>query len=401
MADKDNENVDMVEYTIGLIEKQNEYLASQVNKIQENSDNIYQQTQAILTLSKNSQNQYDIFEKQAIAIDKLATAIGSDNENSLIGQISRMRTDINDNHKNFTQQVANCSQRQTNFLTNLAKSVLKHQTEKSQQFQAELFDKLDKVSEIISKSATEQVINALKEVISDFNHNLTEQFGENFKELNKAVFKLVEWQDKYTIQIEQMIKQYEQGVLAIMHTKEAVMTIENSTQAIPTTMEKLSDILKVNQHQIDEINRHLHAFGELQQKAVQALPKTQEHIELMLQGIQTANQNMVNGMNDVYVEMTDKLQEYNTQVQQDLKNGNATIVNGMRDVYVSMSEQLTVYNNSIQNDLKENHHSILNAIEQTNQSIVETLFYIYQTTVMVIIFNKYYQEILIKVESFI
>lgn len=70
---------------------------------------------------------------------------------------------------------------------------------------------MDKVSEVIAKSATEQVINALKEVIRDFNNNLTEQFGENFKELNKAVFKLVEWQENYSNQIEQMIRQYEQG----------------------------------------------------------------------------------------------------------------------------------------------------------------------------------------------
>lgn len=57
---------------------------------------------------------------------------------------------------------------------------------------------------MMSKSATEQVINALKEVISDFNNNLVEQFGENFKQLNAAVLELVQWQENYKQQLLQM-----------------------------------------------------------------------------------------------------------------------------------------------------------------------------------------------------
>lgn len=61
---------------------------------------------------------------------------------------------------------------------------------------------------MLSKSATEQVINALKEVISDFNDNLLEQFGDNFKQLNVAVLELVKWQENYRQQLEQMMVQY-------------------------------------------------------------------------------------------------------------------------------------------------------------------------------------------------
>lgn len=240
---------EVVQYTIDLFETNNESIKTQ--------------TQAINTMLQNSQSQKEIFDKQALAIEKLANAIGSDSENSLVGQIARLRSDINDNHK----------------------KQIEHQDEKSQKFQTELFAKLDTVSQMISKSATEQVIDALRQVITDFNHNLTEQFGENFKELNEAVFKLVEWQDKYANQIDQMIEQYEQGVQAIDSTKNAVIAIEKSTQSIPQTMTDLSDILTVNQHQIDELDRHLQAFAELQEKATQALPETKKHIDEMINGI--------------------------------------------------------------------------------------------------------------------
>ena len=48
----------------------------------------------------------------------------------------------------------------------------------NQQFAANLWDKLEKTAQILTKSATEEVILALNQLIKDFNHQLTEQFGK-------------------------------------------------------------------------------------------------------------------------------------------------------------------------------------------------------------------------------
>jgi hypothetical protein len=46
------------------------------------------------------------------------------------------------------------------------------------------------------------IIEALKEVIKDFNTKLSEQFGDNFKQLNLAIGKLLDWQIEYKKQLE-------------------------------------------------------------------------------------------------------------------------------------------------------------------------------------------------------
>ena len=46
------------------------------------------------------------------------------------------------------------------------------------------------------------IIEALREVIKDFNTKITEQFGDNFKELNSAVSKLLSWQIQYKDELE-------------------------------------------------------------------------------------------------------------------------------------------------------------------------------------------------------
>src|SRR5256885_11379193 len=59
----------------------------------------------------------------------------------------------------------------------------------------------------MAESNSKALIEALKEVIRDFNAKINEQFGENFKHLNEAVGKVLVWQEKYSQQMTEMIQQ--------------------------------------------------------------------------------------------------------------------------------------------------------------------------------------------------
>jgi hypothetical protein len=53
---------------------------------------------------------------------------------------------------------------------------------------------------------SQALVNALHEVIRDFNVKLNEQFGENFKELNDGAGRMLVWQDRYRQQIAELIE---------------------------------------------------------------------------------------------------------------------------------------------------------------------------------------------------
>lgn len=55
----------------------------------------------------------------------------------------------------------------------------------------------DSFAEKMAVDNSKALIEALREVIRDFNAKISEQFGENFKHLNSAVEKLVIWQQQY------------------------------------------------------------------------------------------------------------------------------------------------------------------------------------------------------------
>ena len=74
----------------------------------------------------------------------------------------------------------------------------------------------------MKEDGTQALVKALEEVIKDFNEKISEQFGENFKQLNEAVAALLEWQQEYKIQVEQLTQ-------AFKETQSGIATVEQTT----------------------------------------------------------------------------------------------------------------------------------------------------------------------------
>ncbi|MEL6115337.1 hypothetical protein P0Y67_08990 [Photobacterium sp. SP02] len=203
---------------------------------------------------------FQVMQQQLHTSNELLSSIQGDEDSSLTSQIKNLRTDINDAHK---AQVSHQEK----------------QLQYSEQFQTSLWKKMDEFGELLSKSATEQVINALKEVIVEFNEKLTEQFGENFKRLDESVKKLVEWQENYRHQLEDMANKYQLGVDAISSTEKSVASINERAESIPATMEKLHQVMELGHGQVTELEHRLEAFKDLRDKAVEAMPQIREQMD--------------------------------------------------------------------------------------------------------------------------
>lgn len=203
---------------------------------------------------------HSVMSAQLNASNELLSAIKGDEDSSLTSQIKNLRTDINDGNKSLVRH--------------MEKAV-----EGNEKFQFKLWQKMDEFGELLSKSATEQVINALKEVIVEFNDKLTEQFGENFKRLDESVKKLVDWQENYKDQLADMATKYQLGVDAISSTEKSVANINECTEAIPATMEKLHQVMELGHGQVTELEHRLEAFKDLRDKAVEAMPQIREQMD--------------------------------------------------------------------------------------------------------------------------
>jgi len=119
------------------------------------------------------------------------------------------------------------------------------------------------------KESKSEVLGALELVVKDFNNNLTEQFGDNFKQLNEAIKNMIIWQENYKTQI----KHNEQSVNNILgelkqisllkadeqqNIKQLVDNLSTASDRVRVSLEDTTDIVKENmQLLLREANRKL------------------------------------------------------------------------------------------------------------------------------------------------
>ncbi len=129
------------------------------------------------------------------------------------------------------------------------------------------FDKMNSSLEVaiehLSKGATQEIIDALKNVITDFNKELNSQFGENFVKLNDAVGNLVVWQDQYKGHLKTMESTLQSSMKAIEKSNDSFSLIASRNSEVLDTYSKLHKILDINGKQIDNLNSSLKTYSDM------------------------------------------------------------------------------------------------------------------------------------------
>ncbi len=120
---------------------------------------------------------------------------------------------------------------------------------------------------VLSKGAKEEIITALENVISDFNKNLTEQFGDNFKQLNKSVKNMIVWQETYKVTIEQAEKNLQVILTTLEMNAEHSIKLITNFEKISKTSQDLSSIIQTNENQIKNLETHLNSLKKIGDKA--------------------------------------------------------------------------------------------------------------------------------------
>ncbi len=129
------------------------------------------------------------------------------------------------------------------------------------------FDKMNGSLEVaidhLSKGATQEIIDALKNVISNFNKELNSQFGDNFVKLNESVGNLVVWQDQYKDHLKTMESTLNSSMKAIEKSNDSFSLIASKNSEVLDTYSKLHKILDINGKQIDSLNNSLKSYNDM------------------------------------------------------------------------------------------------------------------------------------------
>lgn len=283
----------------------------------------------------------------SFSVQEIRNSIVGDGDYSIISQIKTLRLETRDELTKIREEI----------------------TESNNLLIKEFRDFAKTMAENNAKS----FIEALNETMKDFNTKLTEQFGENFKQLNVAVGRLLEWQEHYKETIETVTENQKVIFSSMAEVKNSLKDIEASANSMTISAGKMSDLIVTANVYNERLNNLLEEMNKIGQDAEKIVP----HIDEM-------TQMACNNMENLTSNATDKLENYVNSATQLITGVSTKAIKETQDsVDYIMTEYETEYKNltakiqeliaslqKVSDDIKaSNDKALANLGKQTDKTI--------------------------------
>ncbi len=199
--------------------------------------------------------------------------------------------------------------------------------------QDDLIRAFNEFADQMAENNTKALIEALEEVMKDFNTKINEQFGDNFKQLNEAVGRINEWQEQYRQQMNELAAQFQVAAASIEKSRESLEIIAERSESIVSSSERLNPILQALQHQIQQLNNHLTAFSALADNASNAFPIIEERLNQLTNDFSTVVKKTIDDSHASMQSQREALTNQSQQLEKTVENTSRHIQDQTEDIF--------------------------------------------------------------------
>lgn len=210
----------------------------------------------------------------------------------------------------------------------------------------------------IAEMGTKTLIEALKEVIRDFNNKITEQFGENFKQLNEAVGRTLIWQQQYKTFIDDTSQHLTTLIDKLDTTTENFEQIVDNSTAFTETAEELADIIKLMEGLNHRNTQYLNDLVTIISDKERGLPSIEQKLIAIVE--QTKNAMQQNNQ---------LLKEASQATNEQVKTLNEGMEKAIKHTMQQMENNLLAIVGQIQQAMQENNKLLTGATQETKDRI--------------------------------
>ena len=200
---------------------------------------------------------------------------------------------------------------------------------------------LQKLSEMGSAS----LVEALRDVIKDFNKKLSEQFGENFKQLNDAVGKLLVWQEQYKDHISAFAERQTEIAGSMRQSTSDYNELVTKSGVFTKTAQDLSGLLTALETQKHQLVSVLTELAKLLQAASGSLPQIETKLTTLTTQLTDA---VTTNQKQLSKSLLDSSSAMESTVQQVAKSLSTAVMEQQKEVSKALADNVLLVRNSIQ-----------------------------------------------------
>ena len=243
--------------------------------------------------------------------------------------------------------------------------------------QDDLVRAFNEFSEQMAENNTKALIEALEEVMRDFNAKINEQFGDNFRQLNEAVGNINHWQEQYRQQMNELAEEFRIAAESVEESRRSLEIIANRSDAIVSSAEQLDPILQALQQQIGQLDTHLEAFSALAENAGSAFPIIETRLNQLTADFSTVVRETIDNSHASMQSQREALANQSQQLETTVVNTGNHIQQQTEAVFERTSERVEqVIADAFQDyrsALEDQSQQLQSTIITTNRGLEDTL----------------------------
>ncbi len=243
--------------------------------------------------------------------------------------------------------------------------------------QDDLIRAFNEFAEQMAENNTKALIEALEEVMRDFNAKINEQFGENFKQLNEAVGRINEWQEQYRQQMDELAAQFQVAAASIEKSRESLEIIAKRSEAIVSSSERLDPILEAIQHQIGLFEDNLEAFQNLANNARSAFPIIEDRLNQLTNDFSAVVRSTIDDSHASMQSQREALTNQAQQLERTVENTSRHIQEQTEDIFeqttIRIEEVIDGTFQGLKDSLASQSRQLQSIVIETNQGLENTL----------------------------
>lgn len=210
----------------------------------------------------------------------------------------------------------------------------KEQAESRQKEHFELIETLKSYQVEMTEANRTALENAITHVMREFNTRIEEQYGDNFKRLNDAVGKMIDWQEQYKTQLEELMSANERSARSSSEAADSFEKLITQTRSFTSVAEDMETLLNALQNQSENLREYLTTFTSLIVDAQKGLPQLEDRIMLLTKGLQETVEGNSEQMKAILEATASGIRDTSDRVS-------TLLIEGTEKSQMAMGEQLT------------------------------------------------------------
>lgn len=232
----------------------------------------------------------------------------------------------------------------------------------------------DSFSQKMAQDGSKALIEALKEVIRDFNTKISEQFGENFKQLNASVEKLVIWQQQYKEELDnlQFLQKSSADDLRVA-ASELALFIDRAS-SFSQTADALDLTLKGLFQQQQQIEESQYSISEVLSQMKDITPQFSQKIDemtgSMAKGVEKINSDVHEIIKNFAAQYQSSSSEMKQLLTETLRKSQSEVNEGLANSMDTVRQSVIALDKGLQEELTKSLESLGRQLASLSEKFV-------------------------------